>query len=279
MTCTKKEFFSLRLDENIIPLQITLWNNYCAAKQNSNSLTVTQTNIPERITLYHEDNNREFADLLALISSTLAQQGEYAMPFNFANNAHLKQEIGRACSWLMAQSPALHLAMRSFIKQIVVVDCADFTGCSSIKFMGTIVLAPKNNWSFAHYIENIIHEMSHIDLYTRQIVDPFVEKNVLLTSPFRKKPRPTIAVLHAAFVLCRIVTSLISLSKEDFTKAVYLRLSENYHKLIATLQILQYAPHLTAMGELLLNDMNANALQMQQFIKGNTNNKDHYAHN
>lgn len=99
--------------------------------------------------------------------------------------------------------------------------------------MGTIVIAPKITWCLADYVENLIHEMSHIDLFIRQLIDPIVEKNVLLNSPLRKNKRPTIGVFHAAFVLSRVVKLLAALLNDQCeTELTRVRLLNNYQNLI-----------------------------------------------
>lgn len=269
MAHTKKEFFSLHVDERIIPWQITLWNTYCEAKNDSNFLTSpTQGTLPT-IHFYEENNAQVFSPLLSLISQTLQKQGEAFSPFNFASNSYFKEQIACAFTWLTRQNKAMDAAMHSFIARIIVVDCPDFIACSSIKFMGTVVIAPKSGWCFAHYVENLVHEMSHIDLYTRQILDPLIEKNVMLASPFRKNKRPTIAVFHAAFVLSRVVSVLIDLYQHPVYKQQesYQQLCANYQKLVEALQTLQYAPHLTMMGKLLHDEMHDNLITLQKTIK------------
>lgn len=83
--------------------------------------------------------------------------------------------------------------------------CAGKTQIFPIKNHGLIIIAPKKDWTLYDYMENIIHEMSHIELYIKQLVDPLIIKGNYLKSPFRKQPRPASGVYHAAFVLARII--------------------------------------------------------------------------
>ncbi|WP_255541658.1 aKG-HExxH-type peptide beta-hydroxylase [Legionella bononiensis] len=156
---------------------------------------------------------------------------------------------------------------QSFIKNIIVVDCEDLVACSSFKFMGTIVIAPKTTWCLADYVENLIHEMSHIDLFIRQLIDPIVEKNVLLDSPLRKSKRPTIGVFHAASVLSRVVQLLSALLNDQYeTELTRVRLSNNYQNLKAALDTLKNAQFLTNVAKMLLEEMNEHSLLYREFL-------------
>ncbi len=99
-----------------------------------------------------------------------------------------------------------------------------FIAATSPNFMGTIVMAPKVRWSLYDYIENIVHECAHMDLYMKQLIDPMVEGNAELESIFRKKLRPQNAVFHSCYVLYHI---LIIFNKIKATDIEVLNNDEN----------------------------------------------------
>ena len=266
MKPTKREFFSLNLNEDIIQFQVILWNKYCDARKLSQTgwppkqLKSSQVKFDKKITLYHIDNYSKWSPILTLVRDDMINQGESIAPINFVNQHHQLMSLIKAHTWLKTQSNAINSALQHFINDIVVVDCDDLVACSSFKFMGTIVIAPKMTWCLADYVENLIHEVSHIDLFIRQLIDPIVDKNVLLDSPIRKNKRPTIAVFHAAFVLSRVVNILTALLNEkEEAKLTDIRLLDNYQNLICALDTLKNAPFLTSIGKMLLEEMNEQA--------------------
>lgn len=273
MNPSKKDFFSLNLNENIIKFQVTLWNKYCdARKMHHKDWMLEQLNTKplefrNKITLYQTNNHSQWISILSLVKEEVTNQGETLAPFNFVDNYQFRGFLLKAYTWLIRQNNVINIALQNFINNIIIVDCDDLVACSSHKFMGTIVIAPKINWCLADYVENLIHELSHIDLFIRQLIDPIVEKNTLLDSPFRKNKRPTIGVFHAAFVLSRVVEILAILSNERHENALTrLRFLNNYHNLIETLETLNNAPFLTNVGNTLLEEMNEHALLYKDFL-------------
>ena len=268
-----KDLFSLNLNEEIIKFQVTLWNKYCDARKMHHKdwmleqLNTKQSEFRNKITLYQTNNHSQWESILSLVRNETINQGEKLAPFNFVNNYQFRGFLLKAHTWLIRQNNVINFALQNFINNIIIVDCDDLVACSSHKFMGTIVIAPKMSWCFADYVENLIHELSHIDLFIRQLIDPIVEKNILLESPFRKDKRPTIGVFHAAFVLSRVVTILATLSNEKHEAALTrLRFLNNYENLIETLETLNNAPFLTNMGKILLEEMNKHALLYKDFL-------------
>ncbi|MDP1603130.1 MAG: HEXXH motif-containing putative peptide modification protein [Legionella sp.] len=273
MTPTKRELFSLNLNEDIIKFQAILWNKYCDARKRtlidwpSEELKSSQLEFNNKITLYQKENYSKWSPILALVREDMINQGESISPVNFVNDCQFLRSLLKAHDWLIKQNYATNLALQSFIKNILVVDCDDLVACSSFKFLGTIIIAPKITWCLADYVENLIHEMSHIDLFIRQLIDPIVEKNVLLDSPFRKNKRPTIGVFHAAFVLSRVVKLLAALLNDQYeAELTRFRLLNNYQNLIAALDTLKNAPFLTNVAKMLLEEMTEHSLLYREFV-------------
>ena len=273
MTPTKRELFSLNLNEDIIQFQIILWNKYCDARKLKSipwlpeRLKSNKLAFNNKVTLYREENHSKWHPILTLIREDMVNQGESISPFNFVNQYQFLPSLLKAHEWLTKQNKATNLALQNFINNIIIVDCDDLVACSSFKFMGTIVIAPKITWCFADYVENLIHEMSHIDLFIRQLIDPIVEKNVLLDSPLRKNKRPTIGVFHAAFVLSRVVQLLAGLLNDEYeAELTRIRLSNNYQNLIAALDTLKNAPFLTNTAKMLLEEMYKHSILYREFL-------------
>lgn len=273
MTLTKREFFALNLNEDIIQFQTTLWNKYCDARKHTNlelapeKLKSSQLEFNKKVVAYQNENHSKWSPILSLVHEEMINQGESIAPFNYVNHYQFLPSLLKAHNWLIRQSNAINLALQHFINTIIIVECDDLVACSSFKFMGTIVIAPKITWCLADYVENLIHEISHIDLFTRQLIDPLVEKNVILDSPLRKNKRPTIAVFHAAFVLTRVVSLLTALLTDKYeAELTRIRLLDNYQNLISALDTLNNAPHLTNVAKMLLEEMNEHSLIYREFL-------------
>lgn len=147
-------------------------------------------------------------------------------------------------------------AVQMYIKTLVILSCPDFTAASSAKFLGVVVMSPKRDWQVTDYIENIVHEASHIDLFIRQIIDPLVVSKTYIASPYRALPRPAIGVFHAAFVLSRICLVLHQLLiQRVYADRVEMQLHINREKLIAALESLRSNIELTPLGRCIFNNM------------------------
>ncbi|MEO8181624.1 MAG: HEXXH motif-containing putative peptide modification protein [Deltaproteobacteria bacterium] len=71
---------------------------------------------------------------------------------------------------------------------------------------GAIFVNPRAHWCLPHYLETLLHEGGHLELMAEQAHDPLLHNGAALaSSPLRDDARPLSAVLHAVFVLTRMV--------------------------------------------------------------------------
>ena len=78
-------------------------------------------------------------------------------------------------------------------------------GTSSRAFGYVLLRELGGERAWTTYLENIVHEASHLYLYTLFLADPILDEigERRYRSPLRPEGRPLSAVLHAAFVLAR----------------------------------------------------------------------------
>ncbi|MBS9440795.1 MFS transporter [Photorhabdus heterorhabditis] len=125
----------------------------------------------------------------------MVEQNDSLSQFEYCDNEWTYKKTLVAINNICMSNENLSYAMNLYINDILIVKCDNFIASSSIKFLGTIIIAPKKHWKIIDYMENLIHEMSHIDLYIKQLVDPLVISKNLIKSPFRNYNRPVIGVL------------------------------------------------------------------------------------
>lgn len=71
---------------------------------------------------------------------------------------------------------------------------------------GAVYINPHASWPVAQLIETILHESGHLCLMVQQTFDSLITNpNFITDSPLRKDPRPLKGVLHAVYVLSRMI--------------------------------------------------------------------------
>ena len=78
---------------------------------------------------------------------------------------------------------------------------------SNFYTFGLILINILPNNSLLHYIEHLVHEISHLFLYIISTKDSLVKNRdeEIFVAPFRKDKRPMTGIFHAFFVLARII--------------------------------------------------------------------------
>ncbi|MBS9425035.1 aKG-HExxH-type peptide beta-hydroxylase [Photorhabdus caribbeanensis] len=261
MTVTKRELFSIIINKNVIDFQVNLWNKYQQYSLNSiNCDTALLDNKGEewkkKVKLYSLENKNKYDYTIKLINKNMVEQNDNLSKFEYCDDEEIYKKTLVAINNICMSNENLSYAMNLYINDILIVKCDNFIASSSIKFLGTIIIAPKKHWEVIDYMENLIHEMSHIDLYIKQLVDPLVISKNLIKSPFRNYDRPAIGVYHSAFVLSRII--LYTRHKninESNPKIDCCRIESHKKKLIETLHLFNDSINLTDMGSFLLHQM------------------------
>lgn len=221
-------------------------------------------NTVEKISYYGLENKDFYDPVINFISESFIKQNEKLSKLNFSRNSSHTKHIISSLRILNNSHPILGYALHKFIKQILIVECNELIATSSIAFLGLIVISPKNEWTLYDYMENLVHEVSHIELYIKQLIDPFVTTNAVLHSPFRLQKRPANAVFHAMFVLARIILYLDGIDQYDNEVNIYQdRRARLISSLIETASQFENSCCLTPCGRHLANDIQKLILKVQ----------------
>ncbi|EHU8077114.1 hypothetical protein RAL73_002194 [Vibrio cholerae] len=260
MAITNTELFSIDIKNKVTEQECLLWERF-RNQQGPDWISFHPTSewLPKwgtKVERYTSTNCEYYLPILNRICEEMKQQNE-----TFCEILPQKDETTRkltlsAISQLEKHDPELGYALRMFVGRILIVDCADLVASSSILFLGLIIIAPKPWWTLYDYMENIIHEMSHIELYIKQFIDPMVIKGSYLQSPFRENLRPTNCVFHATFVLARIISRLRPFAlQQDDSSPLNVRLRQCSELLDKSLSQLNDPSKLTPSGIILLNEI------------------------
>ncbi len=140
------------------------------------------------------------------------------------------EEIFKAFSILEQVDQDAYDETKALLNKIVLCSTKLFKGLSSFRFLGTMLLAvPEelpNEEKVVYFLEWIVHETAHMYLHALLTSDPFLlnDPSETYSSPIRPDPRPIIQVLHAAFVLQRVL-HVFKKAQNQYPS------DETYHKL------------------------------------------------
>jgi HEXXH motif-containing protein len=71
---------------------------------------------------------------------------------------------------------------------------------------GVVFVRPRHDMTRPEYVEALLHESAHLELYVKQAFDPLVMNPLApVRSPLRSDARPVMAALHAVYVLSRMI--------------------------------------------------------------------------
>lgn len=105
-------------------------------------------------------------------------------------------------------SPAARQIER-LVQEIVWFSAPKQESSTDPSVFGAVYLNPTPRWTVPWFVEVMLHETAHLSLYIKQSIDPLVVNAQERThSPFRPDLRPMTGVLHATFVLTRMVHGL-----------------------------------------------------------------------
>lgn len=211
-----------------------------------------------KIVCYSLTNRQDYLPLLQRLTLEMQRQNEEFSEVLPQSDRSTKELTLKAIHQLELQDKQLGYALRRFIGRILIVESEQLVAFSSMLSLGLVVIAPKSGWSLYDYMEQLIHEMSHIELYLKQLTDPLVIKGRYLSSPFRQQLRPVNAVFHSIFVLARILIYLKPIVKDQADNLIlYSRLNHCQQVLEKSLQSFYQSSLLTSAGELLFKEINS----------------------
>ncbi|WP_166637699.1 aKG-HExxH-type peptide beta-hydroxylase [Marinomonas balearica] len=178
------------------------------------------------------------------------------------NQKEERKKLSRALMIIEEISPKLRFELESYIDEIILTGHSEgnyIRSAASFNLFGLILINANRKNSILFYIEHIIHELSHVVLYTAQSYDeltlnPAEEK---YKAPYRADLRPMDGLYHAYFVMCRIISILSKLGKAnfslDFEEERENRLQSTIDKFYQTHNIMKKNAVFTHYGEFLFN--------------------------
>lgn len=261
---SKKDLLKANYDPKIAVFLKEVWGKYCLKLQYDNPFI--ENNMTAELVIFSDTATDKHQKMLTQIMLETAIQGEVVYDLK------IKKYTPDVLNCILQTFNILeclgdHIAQYYcyFIKHILVLEESEFIAATSPDFMGTIAIAPKRRWSLYDYIENIVHECAHMDLYMKQLIDPIVEGNAQLESVFRKKLRPQNAVFHSCYVLYHIliilnkikVTGIEILNNDENKIELDLRIDRITKDLMSTIKIIKSKANLTLFGKALLQEMDS----------------------
>lgn len=270
MAITNKDVFSIYLNREVIALECELWRKFvaCNKKQRIFNFLIENNSYiswSKKIVCYQLNNCKHYQKVMKLVTIEMQRQNEDFSEIHYSEMTSYRENILEAIELLSTNSVVMDYALRNLIGRVVIVSCDSLVATSSVLFLGLIVISPKENWTLSDYVENIIHEMSHIELYIKQLLDPLVSTGTYLKSPFRDQPRPVNGVFHAAFVLTRIIFYMHNLTSSGTDK---LSIATNLNKASLLLKVTMPQFHcknyLTVQGRGMAEEMDFVLSQFQR---------------
>ena len=81
---------------------------------------------------------------------------------------------------------------------------------TTVRCFGCVVNTALTKGNVGQYIEDLVHESAHLELYLIQLDDPLVlnDKESTYKAPFRPDSRPMYGIYHAMYVLAHIIKCL-----------------------------------------------------------------------
>lgn len=120
-----------------------------------------------------------------------------------------KSIITKSLVSLKNTSPLFYDEFESYVSEIKLFNSDRLVGMTDPRAFGTIYLCVPKDTLLAevYFSEHIIHETSHLHLYTLFALDRLILNNPNETypAPIRPDPRPMYGIFHATFVLSRMV--------------------------------------------------------------------------
>lgn len=172
--------------------------------------------------------------------------------------------IHRALDCLEVVDPEAHREVATLVHTLWLCDSAAFQGASSFSFFSGMFLSLPEHRGLDYWVEWLVHEAAHIHLHAVLCEDALVENEptARYDSPLRPDPRPMVQIVHAAFVLARVIHSFVgwrnraAASPEPLPAGFADRLSVLSSRYLDAAEVLQEHAVWTEAGRELLASLN-----------------------
>ncbi len=151
--------------------------------------------------------------LLRDVIRPIEAEGSNLAFYELTTKNFITEEARVQSAWdlISAMDPEMGEELRTFVARIYLFQGRTVVGLTSPRFHGAMFLsASLDPGDPTYYVEHLVHESSHMRLNTLIAFDPLVRNGdvAAFEAPIRPDKRPMLGVLHATFVLFRIVRVL-----------------------------------------------------------------------
>lgn len=139
-----------------------------------------------------------------------------------------RQHISEAVALIEECYPVIGQEVRSLVAELTLFNGQVISGATDVRVFGNMFLRmpTADQTALAYYCEHIVHESSHLYLNALLASDPLIRNGDIgsFSAPIRSDPRPLGGILHATFVLSRMIQVFerigASQPAEQFTRAL-----------------------------------------------------------
>lgn len=139
-------------------------------------------------------------------------------PVTELQKQELSSKIVASLNLIQNVSSEFFEEFQTYVSNLKLFISDRLVGMTDPRLFGTIYLCtpPKDMPAEIYFCEHIIHETSHLHLYTLFALDRLIlnDPNERYSAPIRPDPRPMYGIFHATFVLSRMVRIFGELSKK-----------------------------------------------------------------
>ena len=175
----------------------------------------------------------------------------------------IKLKIEQSIHFISKNSNELAQEVYEYVTSVKIFKGTPLVGMSSVEMFGSILLRfpdinIRNRYKdlLIYFCENIIHEMAHYHLNILESYDKLVTNSSkeVYKAPFRSDFRPMRGILHAFFVLAKLIKFFKKISEVSvYKKLFYPHLIEFITKYNETYKIIHNDAKLTDCGKLIID--------------------------
>lgn len=112
-----------------------------------------------------------------------------------------------------ASWPSAKIELEVYVREVVLVSGRWFRSSSISSAFGAVFLLPRSEWNPVHYADLLLHECAHHALYVKESLVRFLDNpDEYATGSLRDDARPIRNLMHALFVLARVLFGLRSIA-------------------------------------------------------------------
>lgn len=222
LSCETEVFHSFDTTQKISPL---LYNNYFLIKK-----AAKEGDVPKLLdALVNISTNSLYGDKLKI--GTISQNRNCSQTMNSIRQKVISEfgekhgyetinpvfqsqldehrtEVTGALSLLDESEPQHLSSIKAMVNEVKLFD-GSVRGFTEMEMLGDIFIRishPTNNPKL-YYLEHLVHEAAHVQLFSLQNYDPLIlnDSNELFVAPIRVQQRPMQGIFHACFVLARML--------------------------------------------------------------------------